>query len=91
MKELLKKLLQYVEENPEPIGLCSYICDMYVKDLIDYVEKQRLLNYIQKHRPKRGKFCFPGYEQSLWYWPKENQMIRKMWLEEQIKRTPHKK
>jgi len=90
MKELLKKLLKYNEENQHRcVGLCNYTSFMYSSRLITFEESNILLNYIKIYRPTLGsKFYDESHEDSPFYWSCYDQKIRIAWLKERIKRTP---
>jgi len=88
MKELLKKFYTYYKQDFSKSIQISYGICLAIQDIYSKTETSKLKNYILSKRPKRGKFFDKEYENSTYFWNKQDINIRILWLESLIKRTP---
>lgn len=80
-KELLKLMLEHKDRFLS--GLCLWVSEMYMNDIITYQEAVLLQNYINGNRPFWNRF-FKG-DISFW-WKKGQIKPRIKWINKHIKK-----
>jgi len=81
MKNLLIKLLDYVEQKDEIYwGLCAEALEMYMVGIIEAPEEERIISYIMDNKPNSLRE-YGGY-----FWPKELIAPRVAWLKDEIEK-----
>ena len=83
-----KELFQLMIDNHRLFksGLCRLASRIYCRDIINFNERIKLDDYIDSHRPKRGKHYDPHCKDSWWYWERCEWSPRLAWLEDQVKK-----
>ena len=83
-----RELFQLMIDNRKlfPGGLCDFIDEMCDNNIINKAEYFKLENYIDSHRPKRGKHYDPYHNNSGWYWDRDEWPPRLAWLKDQVKK-----
>ena len=93
MKKLLIELRKHVPTHigiptkpKENWGLCSLVISLKNEGIFTTEEYEQLLNYIEDHRPKRGKHFMESRKDSSYYWTPSDIKPRIAWLNYRIKK-----
>lgn len=87
IKELLKLMLAY--EGYFNAGLCVWVLELYLGDIITREEKDILLTYIKNNRPFMTLYdvkCVMLGLKSGYYWEREDISPRIKWINKHIKK-----
>lgn len=87
IKQLLDILLESIEKNGLEgcSGLCLYCQFLATKGVINCFEKELLIQFMIKNRPKKGEVFYDNKRKHGHYFNQSDKSIRIKWLKHLIK------